>query len=133
MSSSRRTSSTKDSGCSVVSALQLRFCVSAFPTIEACSSATLNPLLCQKRCFPSSFAAMASQSPIPASEHQREDDLDSLPSTETSGSLVDEERESDAEKQWQESLQQLELLLTMVIVPYIGKYFGRKAAYWGTR
>ena len=38
---------------------------------------------------------------------------------------------SDAEREWRESLQQLELLLTMVIVPVIGKYFGRKCAYWG--
>ncbi|KAJ9619822.1 hypothetical protein H2203_008093 [Taxawa tesnikishii (nom. ined.)] len=43
----------------------------------------------------------------------------------------DEEAESDAEREWRESLQQLELLLTMVLVPYLGKYFGRKAAYWG--
>jgi len=28
-------------------------------------------------------------------------------------------------------LQQMELLLTMVMVPYIGKYFGRKFAYYG--
>lgn len=28
-------------------------------------------------------------------------------------------------------MQQLELLLTMVLVPYLGKYFGRKCAYWG--
>jgi hypothetical protein len=69
--------------------------------------------------------------PPQPSSPEHDDDVDSLPSTETSGSLVDEERESDAEKQWQESLQQLELLLTMVIVPYMGKYFGRKAAYWG--
>lgn len=42
-----------------------------------------------------------------------------------------EEEESDAEREWKESLQQLELLLTMVVVPYVGKYFGRKCAYWG--
>lgn len=41
------------------------------------------------------------------------------------------EEESDAERQWKESLQQLELLLTMVVVPYVGKYLGRKCAYWG--
>lgn len=41
------------------------------------------------------------------------------------------EEESDAEREWKESLQQLELLLTMVVVPYVGKYFGRKCAYWG--
>lgn len=57
------------------------------------------------------------------------DDVDSLPSTEAS-SVVDEGY-SDADREWRESLQQLELLLTMILIPYIGKYFGRKAAYWG--
>ncbi|KAI9850344.1 MAG: hypothetical protein M1838_005791, partial [Thelocarpon superellum] len=54
------------------------------------------------------------------------DDYDSLPSSPSSSSAestaVDE---SDAERQWNESLQQLELLLTMVLVPYLGRYFGR--------
>lgn len=59
------------------------------------------------------------------------DELDSLPSTDTDDTLDDERGESDAEREWRESLQQLELLLTMVLVPYLGKYFGRKAAYWG--
>lgn len=60
------------------------------------------------------------------------DEVDSLPSTETDDSVDDEHPgESDAEREWRESLQQLELLLTMVLVPYLGKYFGRKAAYWG--
>lgn len=68
--------------------------------------------------------------PSPAS------DVDSLPSssagstTSVSPSEV-EEYASDAEREWRESLQQLELLLTMVLVPYAGKYFGRKCAYWG--
>ena len=57
-------------------------------------------------------------------------DVDSLPESEPTLSDGDEE-ESDAEREWKESLQQLELLLTMVIVPYAGKYFGRKFAYWG--
>jgi hypothetical protein len=43
----------------------------------------------------------------------------------------EEEELSDAEREWHESLQQIELLLTMVLVPYLGKYFGRKCAYWG--
>jgi hypothetical protein len=54
-----------------------------------------------------------------------EADSDSVTMTESSIS------ESDADKEWKESLQQLELLLSMVIVPYAGKYFGRKFAYWG--
>jgi hypothetical protein len=44
----------------------------------------------------------------------------------------EEEEISDAEREWNESLQQVELLLTMVLVPYLGKYFGRKCAYWGS-
>ena len=59
------------------------------------------------------------------------DDVDSLPSSPTSSSADDDEYLSDAEREWRESLQQMELLLTMVLVPYVGKYFGRKCAYWG--
>lgn len=66
-----------------------------------------------------------------------EEEVDSLPSSSagstTSVSPSMEEDMSDAEREWRESLQQLELLLTMVLVPYMGKYFGRKAAYWGTK
>jgi hypothetical protein len=64
-----------------------------------------------------------------------EEPVDSLPSSSagssTSVSPSEEEALSDAEREWRESLQQLELLLTMVLVPYVGKYFGRKCAYWG--
>ncbi len=63
------------------------------------------------------------------------EEVDSLPSSSagstTSGSPSEDEDMSDAEREWRESLQQLELLLTMVLVPYLGKYFGRKCAYWG--
>lgn len=63
------------------------------------------------------------------------DEVDSLPSTESRSSLEDDDEDarydSDAEREWRESLQQLELMLTIVVVPYIGKYFGRKCAYWG--
>lgn len=59
------------------------------------------------------------------------EDVDSLPSSDA-GSSTDEELDySDAEREWRESLQQLELILTMVLVPYLGKYFGRRCAYWG--
>src|SRR5690242_14426179 len=66
-----------------------------------------------------------------------EADIDSLPSSSSSSSSAsssadDDEYISDAEREWRESLQQMELLLTMVMVPYIGKYFGRKFAYYGT-
>ena len=62
-----------------------------------------------------------------------DDEIDSLPDSAPSDDIDDDEEqeETDAEKEWKESLQQLELILTMVLVPYAGKYFGRKCAYWG--
>jgi hypothetical protein len=67
----------------------------------------------------------------PTEEHDH-DDIASLPSdSDGTSSTMSGPIMSDAEREWRESLQQLELLLTMVLVPYMGKYFGRKAAYWG--
>lgn len=60
------------------------------------------------------------------------DDVDSLPSISTDEiySDVDSEEDSDAQAEWERSLEQLQLILTMMIVPWMGKYFGRKFAYW---
>ncbi|PGH23845.1 hypothetical protein AJ80_02093 [Polytolypa hystricis UAMH7299] len=67
-----------------------------------------------------------------------DDDVDSLPSTAASDSSLEgefsiysDDDESDAEREWNESLQQLELLLSMMIIPFVGKFLGRKCAYWG--
>lgn len=59
------------------------------------------------------------------------DDVDSLPSTSTE-SFESDQDDYDAQKEWEHSLEQLQLLLTMIIVPFAGKYFGRKFAYWST-
>lgn len=81
----------------------------------------------------SSDASILQPSFIEAPTHDEENEVDSLPSEDDSDDLTisDDYEESDAEREWHESLQQLELLLSMVIVPYMGKYFGRKFAYWG--
>lgn len=80
---------------------------------------------------PSMSQPSSSYAEIPRPEDEA---VDSLPSSSagssTSVSPSEEEAISDAEREWRESLQQLELLLTMVLVPYLGKYFGRKCAYW---
>ncbi|KAK2615427.1 hypothetical protein N8I77_002181 [Diaporthe amygdali] len=66
-----------------------------------------------------------------AASEAHDDDLDSLPSI-SSDLLSSEASESpsDAQKEWEESLEQIQLLLTMVVVPFAGKYLGRKFAYW---
>lgn len=75
---------------------------------------------------------IAASSPATSSPDDEIDSLpDSAPSDDIDNDEEEEEEESDAEKEWKESLQQLELILTMVLVPYAGKYFGRKCAYWG--
>ena len=61
------------------------------------------------------------------------DDLDSLPSI--SSSILDSDSDSeadlsDAQKEWEASLEQLQLLLSMIIMPFAGKFLGRKFAYW---
>ncbi|KAG6045806.1 hypothetical protein E4U39_001953 [Claviceps sp. Clav50 group G5] len=64
-------------------------------------------------------------------DNKEDDDLDSLPSTSISTSSDSySDADSDAQAEWERSLEQLQLLLTMLIVPWMGKYFGRKFAYW---
>ncbi|KAJ5917772.1 hypothetical protein N7454_010147 [Penicillium verhagenii] len=71
---------------------------------------------------------------IPSSQHlyDSDDEVASLPSESTTESDLEtlSDDYSDAEAEWQESIEQLELILTMVLVPFIGKYMGRKCAYW---
>ncbi|KAJ5459760.1 uncharacterized protein N7458_001312 [Penicillium daleae] len=63
---------------------------------------------------------------------ETDDDIASLPSESTTDSDLEtlSDDYSDAEAEWRESIEQLELLLTMVLVPFVGKYLGRRCAYW---
>ncbi|KAK4246776.1 hypothetical protein C7999DRAFT_15122 [Corynascus novoguineensis] len=68
---------------------------------------------------------------VSRSSSERDDDIDSLPSI--SSSILDSDSEtdlSDAQREWEASLEQLQLLLTMIIMPFAGKFLGRKFAYW---
>ena len=71
---------------------------------------------------------------VPPAEntYDSDDDIASRPSESTTDSDLEtlSDDYSDAEAEWRESLEQLELLLTMVLVPFIGKYLGRRCAYW---
>ncbi|KAI5860291.1 hypothetical protein GGS23DRAFT_243768 [Durotheca rogersii] len=65
---------------------------------------------------------------VPGVDDDDNDDVDSLPSTSTE-SFVSEDG-YDAQREWEQSLEQVQLLLTMILVPFAGKYLGRKFAYW---
>lgn len=75
---------------------------------------------------------MAAAGPLPdlddVSEFDEKDEVDSLPSLATSDIYSDADSEAQAE--WDRSLKQLQLVLTMMIVPWVGKYFGRRFAFW---
>jgi hypothetical protein len=36
-----------------------------------------------------------------------------------------------AQQEWEESIEQLQRLLSFVLLPMAGKYFGRTFSYWG--
>lgn len=67
-----------------------------------------------------------------------EDDQENIPSTDDSDDLssvdTDEEYEDlgliEARRQWEESLVQLNHAVNWVILPLLGKFFGRRAALW---
>ena len=63
---------------------------------------------------------------IPDMSSSERDEIDSLPSD----SDLDSE-DYEAQQEWERSMQQLQSLLAMVIIPYAGKYFGRQFAFWG--
>jgi hypothetical protein len=48
----------------------------------------------------------------------------------------DDEYDSDeeyilAQQEWEESIEQLQQLVSIVVLPFVGRYFGRKLSYWG--
>ena len=60
----------------------------------------------------------------------------SVHSLDTSDSLSDSSLDLDedallAQQEWEESVQQLQKLLSFVLLPMAGKYFGRTFSYWG--
>ena len=57
--------------------------------------------------------------------------LDTI-SNSSSDSYDEDEDDRLAEIEWQESLQQLRQLLSIVLLPYLGKWLGRRWSYWGT-
>lgn len=61
----------------------------------------------------------------------------SLASLDTASSSSDYSYDSDDEEyrlalqEWEESVEQLQQLLSIVIFPYLGRWIGRKWSYWG--
>lgn len=73
---------------------------------------------------------MASESYVLEPEPSEKDEVDSLPSIASSALDSDDDEVDEAQEEWERSLEQLQMLVTMILVPFAGKYFGRKFAYW---
>jgi hypothetical protein len=44
-----------------------------------------------------------------------------------------EEEQRRAQQEWEESIKQLNLALQIMVLPFFGKWLGRKWSYWGER
>lgn len=111
---------------------ELRCSTTATLLADPVSSFDVN-LLALSAATPINMSSMSASDSYIIHDHspsEDNDDVDSLPSV-SSGDLTSE-ADSDAQREWEASLEQIQLLLTMVLVPFVGKYFGRKFAYWST-
>lgn len=55
----------------------------------------------------------------------------SYPSSSSSSSYDEDEEAALIQEEWEESLRQMEVVLSIIIMPFFGKWFGRQWAYWG--
>lgn len=55
----------------------------------------------------------------------------SMSSTSSSAGSFLSESDDDAEQQWASQVHELSLVLNLILMPLVGKYFGRQFAFWG--
>ena len=69
---------------------------------------------------------------------EKRNDVDDVSSSSSDGSDLstesddsyDSERERELEREWEEGMEQLKLITTIVLLPFFGKWLGKKWAYW---
>ena len=65
---------------------------------------------------------------------RRVSSIDSLAPSDSSSDMSEDELDRAlAQKEWEESLSQLTQVFSVVLLPYFGKWLGRRYAYAGTR
>ncbi|RKP10888.1 hypothetical protein THASP1DRAFT_27312 [Thamnocephalis sphaerospora] len=42
----------------------------------------------------------------------------------------DSESESDWEEEWEETVRELKFLVTGIVIPFVGRWFGRRFSFW---
>lgn len=69
----------------------------------------------------------------PEKTHHGDDvsDTSSLPSYPSSESSFDEDDHAAMiQEEWEESMRQIESVLSVIILPFFGKWYGRRFAFW---
>jgi hypothetical protein len=66
--------------------------------------------------------------PIP---YPRQESLSSSSSASSESSFDEDEERAMIQEEWEESLRQMEVVMSIIIMPFFGKWFGRQWAYWG--
>ncbi|KZP16853.1 hypothetical protein FIBSPDRAFT_53216 [Athelia psychrophila] len=56
----------------------------------------------------------------------------SISSSSSEASYDSDEEYRQVQKEWEESLEQLQQLVSVVLLPFFGKWLGRKTSYWGS-
>jgi hypothetical protein len=69
----------------------------------------------------------AGQRVVEESEEDDDDDVDQLSIT----TWDSEEEEKRAQEEWEESMMQFNLAIQVMLLPFVGKWLGRKWSYWG--
>lgn len=64
-------------------------------------------------------------------DEKESDDADDDDDTGSEWSITTSEFERRQEQEWVEAVQQLEMAFKLIICPLVGKYIGRRFAYWG--
>lgn len=57
------------------------------------------------------------------------DDSLSYPSSESS--FDSDDQHALIQEEWEESMRQLEMVFSVILLPFLGKWWGRKFAFWG--
>lgn len=73
-------------------------------------------------------SASASQSP-PSVDGDSSDGSLSYPSSEAS--FDSDDQRALIQEEWEESMRQLEMVFSVILLPFLGKWWGRKFAFWG--
>ncbi|ORY23990.1 hypothetical protein BCR39DRAFT_338831 [Naematelia encephala] len=82
--------------------------------------------------MPITFPHPSRHEPQPLSRRSSSYSLPSYAPTESSTTTTEEDEEAAMiQEEWEESLRQIEVVFSIVIIPTIGKWYGRRAAYWG--